>query len=214
MAIERIRIVFLKVAGYLVPLVQLMPAWTGLMTIPFAGYLILVFTNLPVNLPRALLDLFAPFPILEKVFIIVGLFILAYSAAYLITKRKRGLVTSGPYRLVRHPQYLGITFLTLGLTSWSVWILNNTFGIGYLSPSQNIGVWFIELFAYVILASIEEQHLSRNHGKSFENYRSHVPFFIPFIKTKRHELDILISIIVPVLFLFGLLAIGRISPIL
>ena len=184
------------------------------MTIPFAGYLILFFTNLPVNLPRALSDLFAPFPILEKLFIIVGLFILAYSAAHLIKKRKRGLVTSGPYSLVRHPQYLGITFLTLGLTSWSFWILNNTFGIGFLKPSQTIGVWFIELFAYVILASIEEQHLSRNHGKSFENYKSQVPFFIPFIKTKRHELDILVSIIVPALFLFGLLAISRISPIL
>jgi protein-S-isoprenylcysteine O-methyltransferase Ste14 len=184
------------------------------MTLPLAGYLILVFRNLPANLPRALFDILAPFHILEKAFIIIGLFILVYSTVYLITKRKGGLVTSGPYRLVRHPQYLGIILLTLGLTSWSVWILNNTFGIGFLSPSQTIGVWFIELFAYVLLAYIEEQHLSRKHGKSFESYKNQVPFFIPFLKTKRQGLDILILILVSAFLLFGLLAIGRISPIL
>jgi hypothetical protein len=43
----------LTVVGYLVPLVQSIPAWTGLMTLPFASYLILMFANLPVNLPRA-----------------------------------------------------------------------------------------------------------------------------------------------------------------
>ena len=181
MAKERTRSGFLKVAGYLVPLVQSLPAWTGLMTLPFAGYLIMLLTNLPVNLPRALFDFFVPFPILEKVFVIIGLLILVYSAAYMITKRKEGLVASGPYRLVRHPQYLGMVLLTLGLTSWSVWILNNTFGIGFLSPSQTIGVWFIELFAYILLAYIEELYLSRNYGESFKNYKSQVPFFIPYL---------------------------------
>ena len=211
---ERIRSGFLKVAGYFVSLVQALPAWTGLRNLPFAGYLILVFTNLSVNLPRALFDFFVLFPILDKVFVFTGLFILVYSVAYLVAKRKEGLVVSGPYGLVRHPQYLGMILLTLGLTSWSVWILNNTFGIGFLSPSQTIGVWFIELLAYVLLAYVEEQHLSRNHGESFENYKSHVPFFIPFLKTNRQRLDILISILIPASLLFGLLAIGQISPIL
>ena len=207
MAIERIRSGFLKVAGFLIPLVQSLPAWTGLMTLPFAGYLFLIFTDLQVNLPRALFNFFTPPAILEKVFVIIGLFILDCSVVYLIIKRKEGLITSGPYRLVRHPQYLGIILLTLGLTSWSVWILNNTFGIGFLSPSQTIGIWFIELFAYVLLASIEEQHLSRNHQESFEKYKSQVPFFIPFQKTNRPELNILISILIPAFLLFGLLAI-------
>jgi len=211
---DRKRSAFLRFVGYLVPLAQSLPAWTGLMTLPFASYLILVFADLSVNLPRALLDFFAPYPILEKVFVITGLFVLVYSAVYLIAKRKSGLVTSGPYRWVRHPQYLGMVLLTLGLTSWSVWILNNTFGTGFLSPSQTIGVWFIEMLAYILLAHIEEQHLSRNHGESFENYKSQVPFFIPFLKTNRQEVDILVSILVPAFLLFGLLAVGRISPIL
>jgi protein-S-isoprenylcysteine O-methyltransferase Ste14 len=205
MTTEAIRSGILKVAGYLVPLVQSVPAWTGLMTLPFAGYLILIFTNLPGSLLSALSELFLPFHILEKAFVGIGLLILAYPIAYLRIKKKEGLVTSGPYGLVRHPQYLGMILSTLGFTGWSVWILNNTFGIGFLSPSQTIGVWFIELFAYILLAIIEEQHLSRKYGESFKSYKSRVPFFIPFLKTKRVVLDILISILVPAILLFVLI---------
>jgi protein-S-isoprenylcysteine O-methyltransferase Ste14 len=205
MATERIRSWFLKIAGYLVPLVQSVPVWTGLMTLPFAGYLILIFTNLSVELPKALFELLFPFPILEKAFIITGLLILVYSVVYLRINRREGLVTSGPYRLVRHPQYLGMILSTVGLTGWSVWTLNNTFGIGFLSPSQTIGVWFIELFAYTLLAYIEELDLSRKYGESFENYRSKVPFFIPFLKTNRRFLDVLISISIPPVLLFAII---------
>ena len=126
------------------------------MTLPFAGYLIMIFINLPLNLPTALFNLLMPYPILEKALIFIGFLVLAYSVSYLKQKKEKGLVTSGPYRLVRHPQYLGMILLTLGLTSWSVWILNNTFGMGFLNPIQTIGVWFIELFAYLLLAYVEE----------------------------------------------------------
>ena len=115
------------------------------------------------------------------------------------------MVTSGPYRLARHPQYLGMILSTLGLTSWSVWILNNTFGIGFLSPSQTIGVWFIELLAYVFLAHIEELFLSRNYGETYEDYKSQVPLLIPFFKTNRKDLDVLVSILIPAILLFVLI---------
>ena len=206
--LNRIRSGFLRFAGYLIPLVQSLPplgVWTGLMTLPFASYLILTFTNLPANLPRALSEFFVPFIILEKTFITIGLLILVYSVVYLKVKRKEGLVTSGPYQLVRHPQYLGMILSTLGFTSWSVWILNNTFGIGFLSPSQTIGVWFIELFAYILLTHIEELFLSRNYRETFEDYKSQVPLLIPFFKTSRKDLDVLVSILIPAILLFVLI---------
>jgi len=207
---------FLKFAGYLVPLVQSLPVtgvWTGLMTLPFASYLIMTFANLPGSLTTALSEFFLPFLVIEKALVIIGLLILIYSVVYLRIKKKEGLVTSGPYRLVRHPQYLGMTLSTIGLTSWSVWFLNNTFGIGFLSPSQTTGVWCVELFAYILLAYIEEQYLSRNYGEpfenyngeSFENYKRQVPFVIPFLKTNRRVLDILVSILIPAILLFGLI---------
>jgi len=205
---SRMRSWFLRFVGYLVPLVQSLPplgVWTGLMTLPFASYLIMMFTNLPVNLTSALSEFFVSFFILEKTFVTIGLFTLIYSVAYLKVKKKEGLVTSGPYRLVRHPQYLGMILSTLGFTSWSVWILNNTFGIGFLSPSQTIGVWFIELFAYILLAQIEELFLSGNYGETYENYKNQVPFLIPFFKTDRKDLNVLVSILIPAILLFVLI---------
>jgi len=202
---------FLKVAGYLIPLVQSLPplgVWTGLMTVPLFSYLIMMFSSLPVSLPRALYDFFlSSFLLPEKAFIIIGLLFLVYSIVYLRIKKREGLVTSGSYRLVRHPQYLGMILLTLGFTSWSYWVLTHTFGIGFLSPLQTIGVWFIELLAYIVLANVEELYLSRNYGESFENYKKEVPFFIPFLKTNRKDLDILTSILIPAILLFILIII-------
>ncbi|UCE28982.1 MAG: hypothetical protein JSV85_06910 [Candidatus Bathyarchaeota archaeon] len=201
---------FLRFAGYLVPFVQSLPAlggWVGLMTLPFASYLVVFFMNLPVSLVDVFSAFFSPFPflVLERVIIVIGLLILVYSIAYLRMNREVGLVTSGPYQLVRHPQYLGMVLSTLGLTSWSVWILNNTFGRGFLSSSQTIFVWFIELFVYIILALMEELFLSRNHRENFDEYMSHVPFLIPFLRTGRKSLDVLVSVLAPPTLLFILI---------
>jgi protein-S-isoprenylcysteine O-methyltransferase Ste14 len=206
----RIRSRVLRFAGYLVPLVQSLPAlgsWVGLMTLPFVAYLFAFFTNLPVSLVDISSAFFAPSPILilERVFIITGFFLLVSSVAFLRIKRNEGVVTSGPYRMVRHPQYLGMILSTLGLTSWSVWILNTTFGVGFLSASQTIGVWFLELLAYIFLALIEELFLAGNHGESFDNYKNQVPFLIPFLKTSRKDLDFLVSIIAPSVLLLVLI---------
>lgn len=199
---------FLRLVGYLIPLVQSLPPlgiWTSLMTLPFATYLVIMFTNLPVSLPTALSEFLTPFLIIEKAFLIMGVVILVYSIVHLETRKKEGLVTSGPYRLVRHPQYFGIIISTLGLTSWSVWILNNTFGMGFLNPLQTIGVWFIELLAYASLASIEELYLTKNYGEAFEDYRRQVPFLVPFFNTRRKFPDVLLSISIPSFLLFVLI---------
>lgn len=195
----------MRFVGYLIPLVQSLPplgVWTGLMTLPFTTYLIMMFTNLPISLPTALSEFFTPFLVIEKAFVVIGLIILVYSMVYLKMKKKEGLVTSGPYRLVRHPQYFGIILSTIGLTSWSVWILNHTFGIGFLSSIQTIGVWFIQLFAYVILASIEEVYLAKNHPETFKNYTNQVPFLAPFFNTRRTFPNILLSILIPSILLY------------
>ena len=161
-SLSRIREKLLIFVGYLIPFVQSLPAlgiWTGLMTLPFATYLFVMFTNLPVNLTTAIYEFFTPFLVLEKALLVIGLIILVYSIVHLRIRKEEGLVASGPYRLVRHPQYFGIVLATIGLTSWSVWILNNTFGIGVLNPLQTMGVWFIELLVYIILARIKELFL-------------------------------------------------------
>jgi protein-S-isoprenylcysteine O-methyltransferase Ste14 len=203
--LNRMKEWILRFAGYLIPLVQPLPplgVWTGLMTLPFATYLIMIFTNLPVSLPTALSEFLTPFLLVKKAFLIIGLTILVYSIVHLKMKKKEGLVTSGTYRLVRHPQYFGMILSTIGLTGWSAWILNNTFGIGFLSSSQTIGVWFIQLLAYVALAFVEERYLARNHQEAFKNYASQVPFLVPFFNTKTRFLDVLLSVVIPSILLF------------
>jgi len=197
----------LRFVGFLIPLVQSLPSigvYAGLMTLPFASYLVLVFSSLPESL-ISISEFFSwPMPHLvpERAFIVIGFLVLVCSVVYLRVKRKEGLVTSGPYRLVRHPQYLGMILSTLGLTSLSVWILNNSYGIGFLSPSQTVGVWFIELLAYIFLAHVEELFLSRRYGETFEEYRRQVAFLMPFFKTNRKDLDSLVSILIPSILLF------------
>jgi protein-S-isoprenylcysteine O-methyltransferase Ste14 len=212
MIARRVLSQLLKVGGYLLPLIQSLPPlglWTVLMTLPFASYLILIFTNLNVHLPNVISEFsswfFSPINIPEKVLVIIGLSIFIYSTIYFVIKKKEGLITSGPYSLVRHPQYLGMILSTLGLTSWSIWILNNTFGVGFLSPLQTVGVWFIEFFAYIFLAYIEEFFLSKNYGESFKQYKRQVPLFIPLLKTNKKELSILIHILIPSILLFILI---------
>jgi methanethiol S-methyltransferase len=73
--------------------------------------------------------------------------------------------TPGPYRLVRHPLYLGWLF-----AFWA-------------TPTMTLAhlLFSIATTAYILLAIIwEEQDLVREHGRSYERYRSSVPMILPF----------------------------------
>jgi protein-S-isoprenylcysteine O-methyltransferase Ste14 len=71
--------------------------------------------------------------------------------------------TPGPYRLVRHPLYVGWLF-----AFWS-------------TPTMTLATT-----AYILLAiQLEERDLVREHGDSYESYRRSVPMLIPF--TRRHR---------------------------
>ena len=210
LSLKRIVDLLLRFVGYLIPLIQSLPPlgiWAALMTVPFATYLFLMFTNIPVNLPNAVSDFLQPFLIIEKVFIVIGLGILVWSIVHLRMK-KEGLVTSGPYRLARHPQYLGMVLASMGLTSMSVWILSNTFGMGFLDASQTMQVWFLQLLAYIGLALVEEVYLARSQPEAFDTYKRQVSFFIPLINTRRRILDIALSIVVPAALLLALVNIN------
>jgi methanethiol S-methyltransferase len=78
--------------------------------------------------------------------------------------------TPGPYRLVRHPLYVGWLF-----AFWS-------------TPRMTFAhlLFTIATTAYILIAiQFEERDLSREHGDSYEAYRRSVPMLIPF--TRRHR---------------------------
>jgi protein-S-isoprenylcysteine O-methyltransferase Ste14 len=188
------------------PLVQSIPPlwiWGGLMTVPLISYLALMFTSSPLNFFRAIYGLFFGGFIWELVIAAIGLVVVAYSITHLRREKKKGLVRTGPYELVRHPQYLGLVLFTLTLTTRSYWIITHTFGMGFLSPNQTLVVWFVTLFAYIVLASVEEMHLTKVFGVDYHDYRRDVGFIVPYLKTENRGLEILISFVVLALILFG-----------
>ncbi len=133
-----------------------------------------------------------------------------YSAVFLWRKKPAGLVTTGPYRIVRHPQYLGLILLTGALTSRSIWILEHTFGIGLLGVPETIAVWFVMMFAYVGLALFEERHLLRVYQEGWTQYRENVGFLLPLLVSQQRGLEIVAAILLFAGLMFGLLLFGRI----
>ena len=78
-----------------------------------------------------------------------------------------GLVTTGPYRLVRHPIYLGLTLLAMGdaFGSWPALMI-------VLSG-------FVPTLAW--RACAEENLLSRTFGERYAVYRKQTKMIIPHL---------------------------------
>ncbi|MGA7834446.1 MAG: isoprenylcysteine carboxylmethyltransferase family protein [Acidimicrobiales bacterium] len=77
------------------------------------------------------------------------------------------LVTSGPYRFVRHPIYSGILIASLGTAialSWS-----------WLFATVLAGIYF------VFSATVEERYLTEQFPETYPKYRHSTKMLIPFV---------------------------------
>ena len=80
--------------------------------------------------------------------------------------------TPGPYRLVRHPLYVGWLF--------AFW----------MTPTMTFAhlLFSIATTAYILIAiQLEERDLVREHGDSYQAYRRSVPMLIPFKRGQRES---------------------------
>jgi protein-S-isoprenylcysteine O-methyltransferase Ste14 len=80
-----------------------------------------------------------------------------------------GLVTSGPYRLIRHPIYLGLSFLALG----------QALAFGSWPAAGIVLLGIVPTFAW--RASAEEMLLSRTFGERYARYQQRSKMIIPFL---------------------------------
>ena len=106
----------------------------------------------------------------------VGCLVFAYSLVFLrgaftgnVNPLSEKLVTDGPYRLVRHPVYLAMLIMCLGLAvglrSW-------------LGIALSTVVYFP---AAVWRAKLEEAALGKKFGEEWKAYRKRSHFIVPFI---------------------------------
>jgi protein-S-isoprenylcysteine O-methyltransferase Ste14 len=198
--LQKTRDTLLRITGYLVPLIQQIPTlgiYTGLMTLPLLIVLTILFTQFPVNIVGMVADFISMSFMSVSVLVanlitITGLLLTVYSIIYFRRHKKDGLVTTGPYRFIRHPQYTGFLLITLGLSGFSYWWLSNTFGIGWLSKEATVAIWFVQLGVYVALALIEESHLLKTSGERYITYKKTASFFVPL--GRFNKFDILLSI--------------------
>lgn len=77
-----------------------------------------------------------------------------------------GLVTDGVYGRIRHPQYAGLSLVTVGmLIQWPT--------------ALTLLMWPILMVAYHRLAMREEREMIGRFGASYRDYRARVPAYVP-----------------------------------
>ncbi len=180
---------FTSLSSYLILLVQYVPAtgiWFGIMSIPLVTYITFFFQDPNI--------LFNDIQFLTRSYgfyvVIFGLIFFIYTVVYQLTHRKQ-LMRTGPYKYIRHPQYVAFIIMTLGMTLVAFqtspifdFILYNVEGHTILFL-----IWIGEVLAYIILGKIEELSLKAKYGDKFLEYANEVSFMIPFFKLNKINLN-------------------------
>lgn len=105
--------------------------------------------------------------ILSNIFIFGGFILLAAAWNRLYRAQREGrLATTGPYAVVRHPQYVGFIVIMLGfLLQWPTLI--------------TLLMFPILVTMYVRLARREEREALAMFGDAYARYMRHTPAFVP-----------------------------------
>ena len=105
---------------------------------------------------------------LSKIIMGIGILLVIYGWKQ-IYQGKGKLVTTGLYRYIRHPQYLGFLLVTLGMNiQWLTIIM--------------LALWPVLIVLYVRLSKTEEKDAEEKYGEEFLKYKRAVPGFLPRLK--------------------------------
>lgn len=120
---------------------------------------------------------------------------------------RKGAVTGGIYRFIRHPQYVSLGIWGLGLLLvWPRWIVLISF--------------ITMVFVYYFLAKAEEQRCEREYGHSYLEYKQRTGMFLPFAIPKIEKFSAVLPkggmrpILVVLLYVISLLAANGLAAVL
>ena len=177
-----------SISSILIPIFQYVPCtsvWFGIMSVPLISYLAFFFQN------PGIIYYDIQFLIRSHGFYIIlfGFIMYIYSLIFQLSHRKQ-LIRKGPYRYVRHPQYLALIIMTFGLTviTFETSPVFN-FDIANLNGYTIIFyIWIGEVLAYIVLGKIEDIALKAKYGDQFSKYANDVLFMVPSLKLKRYKI--------------------------
>lgn len=102
------------------------------------------------------------------------MFVIGACRIYYSKLAKKGAVTGGMYKYIRHPQYISFIICSLGLLL--IW------------PRYIVLIGFVTmLFVYYYLARAEETECIEKFGETYITYMENTNMFIPFIKFPRKK---------------------------
>jgi protein-S-isoprenylcysteine O-methyltransferase Ste14 len=146
----------------------------SVMTIPILPYLTYLLMG-QANPEREIQVLFfAKDFVVGRIIALVGFAVLSVAGTQFLLNRSKGvgLIRTGLYSRIRHPQFMGIVIIAIGLT---VMVLT----LRTVNQPQIIGMWLIQILGYIGIARYEETHLLKRFGESFRQYKRDVPFMFP-----------------------------------
>jgi protein-S-isoprenylcysteine O-methyltransferase Ste14 len=116
--------------------------------------------------PHDTWNLHDPFAMTGLGLVIVGLAIRSWAAG--VIKKTKVLATSGPYRLCRHPLYLGSLMMMLGFCIIVSNLLDACIVFGPV------------LVIYILTMRREERRLAERHGEAWMQYAAIAPRLFPY----------------------------------
>ncbi len=184
---RKIEAISTRVSSILIPLFQYVPTlsiWRGIMSVPLITYILFFFQNQKMLAN----DYYFLYQNHGIYFIIIGFWLFIFSIIFQLTHRKQ-LIRTGPYKFMRHPQYLAFILMTFGMTL----IVFQTTPVVDFNPFNLRGytvifyTWICEVLAYVTLGKIEDIALKAKYGEEFVIYKNTVSFMFPTIKLKKKD---------------------------
>ncbi len=115
---------------------------------------------------------FGPFHILSFAFIGGGFWLISAAWPVLYRAQQEGvLAVNGPYRSIRHPQYVGFVLVMFGfLLQWPTVL--------------TLAMFPVLVFMYWRLARSEERETEARFGPEYATYRLATPAFIPRLRSR------------------------------